>query len=105
MPIYKYKCENGHVFEALQKMADDPLTDCEQCGAPVERVFHPIAVHFNGSGFYSTDYGSKKAGATAENNSSDSGSSESSKGDSGSSESKSEKKSDSAAKSSSSSSD
>ena len=109
MPIYEYKCENGHVFEALQKMADDPLTDCEQCGAPVERVFHPIAVHFKGSGFYSTDYGSKKAGATAENNSSDSGSSESSKGDSGSSESKSEKKtekkSDSAAKSSSSSSD
>ena len=55
MPIYEYKCENGHVFEALQRMADDPLTDCEQCGAPVERVFHPIAVHFKGSGFYSTD--------------------------------------------------
>ncbi|MDQ2940513.1 MAG: zinc ribbon domain-containing protein, partial [Actinomycetota bacterium] len=35
-------------------------TKCEQCGAPVERVFHPIAVHFKGSGFYTTDYGSKK---------------------------------------------
>ena len=109
MPIYEYKCENGHVFEALQKMADDPLTDCEQCGAPVERVFHPIAVHFKGSGFYSTDYGSKKAGAASESNSSDSGSSDNSKSDSSSSESKSEKKtekkSDSAAKSGSSSSD
>ncbi|MGH2980997.1 MAG: FmdB family zinc ribbon protein, partial [Solirubrobacterales bacterium] len=46
-------------FEAVQSMADDPITACEQCGAPVERVFHPVAVHFKGSGFYSTDYGSK----------------------------------------------
>ena len=60
MPIYEYKCANGHVFEAVQSMSDDPLTKCEQCGAPVERVFHPIAVHFKGSGFYATDYGSKK---------------------------------------------
>ena len=60
MPIYEYKCSNGHVFEAVQSMSDDPLTKCEQCGAPVERVFHPIAVHFKGSGFYTTDYGSKK---------------------------------------------
>jgi putative FmdB family regulatory protein len=59
VPIYEYKCTNGHVFEAVQSMADDPLTKCEVCGAPVERVFHPIAVHFKGSGFYSTDYGSK----------------------------------------------
>jgi putative FmdB family regulatory protein len=60
VPIYEYKCANGHVFEAVQSMSDDPLTKCEQCGAPVERVFHPIAVHFKGSGFYATDYGSKK---------------------------------------------
>jgi putative FmdB family regulatory protein len=60
VPIYEYKCANGHVFEAVQSMSDDPLTKCEQCGAPVERVFHPIAVHFKGSGFYTTDYGSKK---------------------------------------------
>ena len=59
MPIYEYKCANGHVFETIQSMSDDPLTKCEQCGAPVERVFHPIAVHFKGSGFYSTDYGQK----------------------------------------------
>jgi putative FmdB family regulatory protein len=60
VPIYEYKCANGHVFEAVQSMSDDPLTKCERCGAPVERVFHPIAVHFKGSGFYTTDYGSKK---------------------------------------------
>ncbi len=45
-------------------MVEDPLTECEVCGAPVQRVFHPVAVHFKGSGFYNTDYGkNKKAGA------------------------------------------
>src|SRR4051794_5374324 len=62
MPIYEYKCTNGHRFETFQSMADDPLEVCEECGAPVERVFHPVAVHFKGSGFYTTDYGSKKKG-------------------------------------------
>jgi putative FmdB family regulatory protein len=97
MPIYEYKCENGHLFEVQQRMVDDPLSACEQCGAPVERVFHPIAVHFKGSGFYSTDYGSKKAAAekaaaSASTNSSDKSSSDSkpdSKSDSSSSDSKS----------------
>jgi putative FmdB family regulatory protein len=59
VPIYEYKCTNGHVFETVQSMSEDPITKCEVCGAPVERVFHPIAVHFKGSGFYTTDYGSK----------------------------------------------
>jgi putative FmdB family regulatory protein len=59
MPIYEYKCENGHLFEVFQSMSDDPVTKCEECGAPVERVFHPIAVHFKGSGFYTTDYAKK----------------------------------------------
>jgi putative FmdB family regulatory protein len=63
LPIYEYKCANGHVFETVQSMSDDPVTECEVCGAPVERVFHPVAVHFKGSGFYTTDYGSKKKGA------------------------------------------
>jgi putative FmdB family regulatory protein len=75
MPIYEYRCENGHVFEVIQKMSDDPVTTCEVCGAPVERVFHPIAVHFKGSGFYSTDYGSKaKAGAESGSGDSSAGS-------------------------------
>jgi putative FmdB family regulatory protein len=59
MPIYEYRCENGHTFEVTQRMSDDPVTACEVCGAPVERVFHPVAVHFKGSGFYSTDYAAK----------------------------------------------
>jgi putative FmdB family regulatory protein len=60
MPIYEYRCEQGHTFEVTQRMTDDPIVSCQTCSAPVERVFHPIAVHFKGSGFYSTDYGSKK---------------------------------------------
>ncbi len=60
MPIYEYKCENGHVFDAMQRMSEDPLSTCQQCEAPVRRVFHPVAVHFKGSGFYNTDYGTRK---------------------------------------------
>ncbi len=60
MPIYEYRCENGHLFEVMQKITDDPVTACEECGSPVQRVFHPVAVHFKGSGFYNTDYGTSK---------------------------------------------
>ena len=60
MPIYEYRCEKGHLFEVMQKIADPPVTACVECGAPVARVFHPIAVHFKGSGFYNTDYGTAK---------------------------------------------
>jgi putative FmdB family regulatory protein len=62
MPIYEYRCERGHTFEVMQRMTDDPLASCSTCGAPVQRVFHPVAVHFKGSGFYNTDYGKKKTG-------------------------------------------
>jgi putative FmdB family regulatory protein len=86
MPTYEYRCTNGHTFEVIQSMSDDPVETCEVCGAPVERVFHPIAVHFKGSGFYTTDYAKKaKAGAAKDGNSSDSGGSESSSSESGSS--------------------
>jgi putative FmdB family regulatory protein len=58
MPTYEYRCPNGHVFELFQRMTDDAPEKCEVCGAgPVERVLYPVAVHFKGSGFYSTDYG------------------------------------------------
>jgi putative FmdB family regulatory protein len=60
MPIYEYRCENGHLFEVLQKITEDPVTTCETCNAPVQRVFHPVAVHFKGSGFYNTDYGTSR---------------------------------------------
>jgi putative FmdB family regulatory protein len=63
MPIYEYKCENGHVFDVIQKISDEPLAQCQECGAPAQRVLHPVAVHFKGSGFYNTDYGRKKGAA------------------------------------------
>jgi putative FmdB family regulatory protein len=95
MPIYEYRCEKGHSFDVMQSMSDDPLTTCQVCGAPVQKVLHAPAVHFKGSGFYTTDYGKKKSGASgdakksaAESNGSsggsDSGSSSSSSSDSSS---------------------
>jgi putative FmdB family regulatory protein len=76
MPIYEYKCKKGHVFDVMQGINDDPVTTCEVCGSPVSRVFHPPSVHFKGSGFYNTDYGTRKRSREAKE-SSDSGSSSS----------------------------
>jgi putative FmdB family regulatory protein len=74
MPIYEYRCDRGHTFEVMQRMTDDPLTGCSTCGAPVQRVFHPVAVHFKGSGFYNTDYGKKKgAGSSSSDSKPDTG--------------------------------
>ena len=71
MPIYEYRCENGHLVEVMQKITDDPVTVCEECGAAMSRVFHPIAVHFKGSGFYNTDYGTSKRKRELEKSASD----------------------------------
>jgi putative FmdB family regulatory protein len=58
MPIYEYRCPEGHTFELFQRIADAPPEACEICGAgPVSKVLYPAAIHFKGSGFYSTDYG------------------------------------------------
>jgi putative FmdB family regulatory protein len=58
MPIYEYRCPNGHVFELFQRIGDPAPEQCEECGeGPLERVLYPVAVHFKGSGFYTTDYG------------------------------------------------
>ena len=58
MPIYEYRCPQGHVFERFQRMSDPPPEGCETCGeGPVEVVLYPVAAHFKGSGFYTTDYG------------------------------------------------
>jgi putative FmdB family regulatory protein len=97
MPIYEYKCENGHVFDVIQKMSDEPLRECEECGAPASRVLTPPAIHFKGSGFHNTDYGTKRGGGNGGSESggeksSDSGGSSESKSDSGKSESKSDSK-------------
>ena len=90
MPIYEYKCDNGHVFDVMQKMSEEPLTECVECGAPAHRVLTAPAVHFKGSGFYNTDYGKRKGGgngagsgdgASSDSKSSDSSSSSSSSSD------------------------
>ena len=88
MPIYEYKCDNGHVFDVIQRMSDDPLTECQECGARAERVLHPVAIHFKGSGFHNTDYKTKKSGANGSGSSSESASESKSSGDSKSSDSK-----------------
>ena len=58
MPIYEYRCDAcGDSFDVLQRMSDDPLVTCEKCGGTLRKVLHPVAIHFKGSGFYTTDYG------------------------------------------------
>jgi putative FmdB family regulatory protein len=106
MPIYEYRCERGHQFEVMQKMTDDPVLSCSRCDAPVQRVFHPVAVHFKGKGFYNTDYGTRRRNRELERSGKDgadkteSKSKESSSSSSSSSETKSDaKKSDSSSKS------
>jgi len=60
MPIYEYRREDGTTFELLQSFSDDPLTHDPDTGQAVQRVLHAPAVHFKGSGFYNTDYGTRK---------------------------------------------
>ncbi|HEY6460287.1 MAG TPA: zinc ribbon domain-containing protein [Polyangiaceae bacterium] len=93
MPVYEYKCPNGHLFEAIHGMTEDGPAVCEVCGAsPLQIVLHPVAVHYKGSGFYSTDYGRKGkpapkegGGSSSSDSSSSSSSSEGSKSEGSSS--------------------
>jgi predicted nucleic acid-binding Zn ribbon protein len=97
VPFYEYRRPDGTILEVMQKMSDPPLTEDPETGVPLQRVFHPIAVHFKGKGFYNTDYGTKnrqreKAADESAKKSSDeaakkseSSSSDSSSGDSSSS--------------------
>ena len=78
MPIYEYRCPNGHTFERFQSMSAPAPEKCDICGAaPLELVLYPIAIHYKGSGFYSTDYGKKGAEAKKDGGSGDSGGSSS----------------------------
>jgi len=93
MPIYEYKCKKGHVFEVMQSFSDEPLTKCEVCGATVQKVLTAPAIHFKGSGFYNTDYQTKRRAREAKEHkesSAKSESSSSSSSDGGGSSSKSE---------------
>jgi putative FmdB family regulatory protein len=76
VPIYEYQCNDcGVSFEVIQRMSDEPLTTCERCGGSLRKVLHPVAIHFKGSGFYTTDYGKgsgrKAAGRDAQPESGD----------------------------------
>jgi putative FmdB family regulatory protein len=73
VPIYEYRCANGHEFEVFQNMTDDPVSECEVCGESVSRVFSPVAVHYKGSGFYTTDYARKGKKSESKSSGGDSG--------------------------------
>ena len=60
MPIYEYRRPDGSTFEIEQRMSEDALTEDPETGVPVERVLHPVAIHFKGKGFHNTDYGTRK---------------------------------------------
>jgi putative FmdB family regulatory protein len=79
LPTYEYRCVScEHQFERFQRMSDDPVKDCEVCGEPVKRLLFPVAVHFKGNGFYSTDYAKKNSIGTPGTNTANGGSSDSS---------------------------
>jgi putative FmdB family regulatory protein len=83
VPIYEYRRPDGTTFEVVQAFSDDALTVDPDTGVPVERVLHAPAVHFKGTGFYNTDYGTRKRNretlAAAEGSSSEKDSSADSK--------------------------
>jgi putative FmdB family regulatory protein len=58
MPIYEYVCKKcGHTLDALQKMSDDPLLDCPDCGAPqLKRLISAPRFRLKGQGWYETDF-------------------------------------------------
>lgn len=92
MPIYEYRRPDGTTFEVIQKFTDDPLTKDPETGVPVERVYTAPAIHFKGSGFHNTDYGSSRRAKAGQGAPDDSGSSTSGSSDSKTSEKKSESK-------------
>ncbi|HFB67772.1 MAG TPA: zinc ribbon domain-containing protein [Calditrichae bacterium] len=69
MPTYEYKCKQcGHQFEAFQKISDDPLTECPECGGEVVRLISGgTGLIFKGSGFYLTDYARKNSSSAPKN--------------------------------------
>jgi putative FmdB family regulatory protein len=65
MPTYEYRCRDcGHTFEIVQRMSDEALTVCPDCGGELRKVFAPPAIAFKGSGFYATDHGKKAKDST-----------------------------------------
>ena len=70
MPIYEYKCTKcGKVFEVMQKITDEPIKTCPECGAPVEKIISNSSFVVKGSGWYVTDYAKKNSTASSDNSS------------------------------------
>lgn len=66
MPTYVYRCDDcGHQFELFQRMSDDPIDTCPECGSKVRRVIHPVGVVFKGSGWYINDSRAKNSASGA----------------------------------------
>lgn len=66
MPTYHYRCSDcGHSFDFFQKFADDPLTECPECGGPIRRVPQPVGIVFKGSGWYVNDSRNAKNSTSA----------------------------------------
>jgi len=82
MPIYEYRCDEGHEVDVMQSITEPPLEKCPECGAPTRRVLHSPAIHFKGSGFHNTDYGTRSRAKSGDG--SDGGGSDSSGSGSGS---------------------
>ena len=88
MPTYDYECRSGHRFEVFQKMTDEPVATCPECGAEASRqISGGAGFLFKGEGFYITDYRSDdyRKKASAEKGDSASGGASSASGDSSSS--------------------
>lgn len=56
MPAYDFKCLScSTVFEVRRSLSDDSAVQCPECGGDTKQVFHPVGVHFKGTGFFNTD--------------------------------------------------
>ncbi|MFM6974300.1 MAG: FmdB family zinc ribbon protein [Agromyces sp.] len=56
MPTYSYRCVScEHAFDVQQSMTEAALAECPACGGPLRKLYSPVGVTFNGSGFYRTD--------------------------------------------------
>jgi putative FmdB family regulatory protein len=91
MPIYEYECQScGHVLDALQKISDDPLRHCPDCGEPaLKKLLSAPRFRLKGGGWYETDFKDKNRRNIA---SSDSSKSDAGAGKDGGGTAKAEKK-------------
>jgi putative FmdB family regulatory protein len=70
VPIYEYRCSKcGEIFEAFQKINDNPLTQCKFCRGKVERLISHSSFQLKGSGWYLSDYARKSQGTADSGNS------------------------------------